>query len=182
MSKILYYSNYCNNCKNLLTILSKNNETSTIHFVCIDKRIVNNGKTYIILENTQHLLLPNTITCVPSLMLIKENYKVLTGDEIMEHFKFLLEEKKNVSTNFNGEPLAFTLGSGADNINSDNYSFLDQNSDELSAKGNGGMRQLYNYATINYVETIETPSDEYTPDKINETQYNDYKSQRENIN
>ena len=100
----------------------------------------------------------------------------------MEHFKFLLEEKKNVSTNFNGEPLAFTLGSGADNINSDNYSFLDQNSDELSAKGNGGMRQLYNYATINYVETIETPSDEYTPDKINETQYNDYKSQRENIN
>ena len=182
MSKILYYSNYCNNCKNLLTILSKSNETSTIHFVCIDKRIVNNGKTYVILENAQHLLLPNTITCVPSLMLIKENYKVLSGDEIMEHFKFLLQEKKNVSTNFNGEPMAFTLGTSADNINSDNYSFLDQDSDELSAKGNGGMRQLYNYATINHVEKIETPSDEYSPDKINETQYNEYQNERDKIN
>tara|TARA_X000000368_G_C23000376_1_gene698690 strand:+ start:42 stop:590 length:549 start_codon:yes stop_codon:yes gene_type:complete len=182
MSKILYYSNYCNNCKNLIAILSKTNATSSIHFVCIDKRIKDYNKTYVILENGQQLLLPNIITCVPSLMLIKENYKVLTGDEIMEHFKFLLEEKKNVSTNFNGEPLAFTLGSSADNINSDNYSFLDQDSDELSAKGNGGMRQLYNYATINHIETIETPSDEYTPDKINETQYNDYQSEREKIN
>ena len=36
------------------------------------------------------------------------------------------------------------------NIMSDNYSFLDQTSDDLSAKGDGGMRQLYNYATINY--------------------------------
>ena len=181
MSSILYYSNYCNNCKNLLAILSKTNATNNIHFVCIDKRIKNNNKIYVILENGQHLLLPETITCVPSLMLIKENYRILTGDEIMEHFKFILEEKKNVSTNFNGEPMAFSLGSSVDNINSDNYSFLDQNSDELSAKGNGGMRQLYNYATINHVESIETPSDEYIPDKINDTQYNEYKTEREQI-
>ena len=55
---------------------------------------------------------------------------------------------------------------GGFGVASDNYSFLDQSADELSAKGNGGMRQLYNYATIDLVDKIETPPDNYTPDKV----------------
>jgi hypothetical protein len=35
---------------------------------------------------------------------------------------------------------------------------LDQSSDELSAKGNGGLRQLYNYATIDFNESINCPA------------------------
>ena len=47
------------------------------------------------------------------------------------------EEKKNKATKGNGEPLAFsTLEMG--NTMSDNYSYWNMNSDELSAKGNGG--------------------------------------------
>jgi hypothetical protein len=57
------------------------------------------------------------------------------------------------------------MGSGF-GVASDNYSFLDQSPDELSAKGNGGMRQLYNYATIDLVDKIETPPDTYSPDKV----------------
>jgi len=36
------------------------------------------------------------------------------------------------------------------------------------AKGNGGMRQMYNYSTIDYSNTgkIETPPDNYAPDKV----------------
>ena len=33
-------------------------------------------------------------------------------------------------------------------------------SDALSAKGNGGMRQMHNYVSLNYADTISTPQDE----------------------
>jgi hypothetical protein len=45
------------------------------------------------------------------------------------------------------EPMAFSLGGG--NIVSDQYSFLDQEPEELEAKGNGGMRQMHNYVDLN---------------------------------
>ena len=38
MSCILYYSNYCDNCKNIIRIITKNNKTSDMHFISIDKR------------------------------------------------------------------------------------------------------------------------------------------------
>ena len=49
---------------------------------------------------------------------------------------------------------------------SDAFSFWDQSSDDLSAKGNGGMRQLYNYATVDSNMRIEAPKEDYMPDKI----------------
>jgi hypothetical protein len=47
------------------------------------------------------------------------------------------------------EPMAFSFGSGLGDIVSDQYSFLDQDSEELEAKGNGGMRQMHNYVDLN---------------------------------
>jgi hypothetical protein len=44
------------------------------------------------------------------------------------------------------EPMAFSLGGG--DIVSDQYSFLDQEPEELEAKGNGGMRQMHNYVDL----------------------------------
>ena len=39
--------------------------------------------------------------------------------------------------------------------------------DELSAKGKGGMRQLYNYVAANDdIKLINTPPDNYRPDKL----------------
>ena len=41
--------------------------------------------------------------------------------------------------------------------------------DELSAKGNGGMRQMYNYVSASHEPSvIPTPPDNYRPDKISE--------------
>ena len=51
MSKLLYYSNYCENSKKLLSIVVKSNIKNDIHFICVDKRVQRNNKTYIILEN-----------------------------------------------------------------------------------------------------------------------------------
>jgi hypothetical protein len=135
----------------------------------------------VILENNQELLLPNTINAVPALMLINNNYKVLFGNEILDHLKPVEENINQVATNFNGEPNAFSMNTGFTGVVSDNYSFLDQNSDELSAKGDGGLRQLYSYATINHNDKIETPPDDYMPDKVNESSLKNFESERNNI-
>ena len=55
----------------------------------------------------------------------------------------------NQATKFQGEPDAFGFDSlGSYGVSSDAFSFLDMNSDDLSAKGNGGLRQMYNYSSI----------------------------------
>lgn len=181
MSSVLYYSNFCENSKNLLTIISKSNIKKDIHFICIDKRIEKNNSIYIILENNQEIILPNTIKAVPSLLLINDNYKVLFGNEILDYLKPIEKNIIQKSNNLNQEPSAFAIGSGFSDVISDNFSFLDQNSDDLSAKGNGGMRQLYSYATINYDDKINTPPEDYVPDKVNEESYKNYENSRNNI-
>ena len=52
------------------------------------------------------------------------------------------------------------------------------NSDELSTKGHGGLRQLYRYSTIDSVDTITTPEEDYKPDKIGEVNIKDLENQR----
>ena len=56
MSSILYYSNYCNNCKTLLQTVSKSSKKKDTYFICIDKRIKKNNKTYVVLETGQEIL------------------------------------------------------------------------------------------------------------------------------
>jgi len=172
MSQILYYSNYCENCKKLLQQLSKSQVKNDMHFICIDKRVQKtNGAIYIILENTQEIILPPTVTKVPALLLLNKSHHVLFGDDIYNHLQPLEENVNNIATKYDGEPAAFSLNNGLSSIGvaSDNYSFLDQNSEALSAKGNGGMRQLYNYATINHQDNITTPPDTYESDTIGNT-------------
>ena len=59
MSSVLYYSNYCDKCKNIIRTLGNSEIKNEIHFVCIDKRFRDekNGATYVILENHLHLVL-----------------------------------------------------------------------------------------------------------------------------
>ena len=183
MSSILYYSNYCDHCRNLLSILTKSNLLEKIHFLCIDKRVVKNSKTYIVTENNEEILLPKTISSVPTLLLVKDNFRTILGTDIIEHFKPYIIENNIKNTCNKEEPTAFMIDSfnSNSNITSDNFSFLDQSSDDLSTKGSGGMRQMYNYADINFVEKIDTPNDEYVPDKINENAIKEREEQRKDL-
>ena len=88
------------------------------------------------------------------------------------------ENEKQISTNFNGEPNSFTFNNNSDII-SDNFSFLNQDSNEMSAKGDGGLRQIYNYCTLQNDDRIITPPDDYVPDKIDSADMEKFKSQRE---
>jgi hypothetical protein len=181
MSSVLYYSNFCENSKSILSSLAKSSVRNNLHFICIDKRIQKNNSIYIILENNQEILLPETIKAVPALLLINNNYKVLFGKDILNYLKPVEEAKTQKATNFNGEPSAFSINSPLSGIISDNYSYLDQDTDELSAKGTGGTRQMWNYAGIDFQETIDTPPDDFVPDKVNESNLKEYEDNRNKI-
>lgn len=150
MSCILYYSKYCEVSKKYLQMLSKTNSQNDIHFICIDKRVKEaNNKTFIILENGQKIILPENVTRVPALLLLNQGYKVLYGEQILEHLKPRQEVEVRKATQNNMEPMAFSFGGGFGDIVSDQYSFLDQAPEDLEAKGNGGMRQMHNYMDLN---------------------------------
>jgi hypothetical protein len=153
-----------------MQILSKSQVSKEIHFVCIDNRYKDkDGKMMIALENNQNIVLPPQVTKVPALLLLNQGHRVLFGKEISDHFQPREDDNNMMATSSNGEPLAFSLGSdniGGFGVMSDSYSFWDQGHEELSAKGQGGLRQMYNYASINFDGSIETPPDTYTPDKV----------------
>jgi hypothetical protein len=162
MSSILYYSNFCEKSKSLLQRLAKGKVKEGIHYMCIDKRTKGeNGAWYIVMEDGQQIILPPHVNRVPALLLLNQNHAVLYGDQITNHLKPLDAQHNNVATGFNGEPSPFSTGSefmGGFGVMSDNFSFLDQSSEDLSAKGSGGLRQLYNYATIDFNESINCPA------------------------
>ena len=163
MSAILYYSNFCNHSKSIIAHLSKYNLTSKdVHFLCIDKRVKEGGKTFIVLHDGKKIIMPETINRVPALLLINNGYEILYGDSITDYFKPKQEEQIKRATSNNLEPSSYSLGNSGFGIVSDNYSFLDMDTDELSAKGNGGIRQMHNYVDLQFNDKISTPDDDET--------------------
>lgn len=172
MSYILYYSKYCEVSKKYLQMLSKSDYQKEIHFICIDKRVKDaNNKTYIILENQQKIILPENVTKVPALLLLNQGYQVLYGEQILQQLKPRQQQEVRVATQNNMEPMAFSLGGGGGfgDIVSDKYSFLDQDSSELSAEGNGGMRQMHNYVDLNTAFSGQMSSVQSGGDDFNTT-------------
>ena len=78
MNNIIFYSNYCENSKKILTELTKTKLKEELYYICIDKRRKDqNGAVYIILENGQEIIMPPSVTAVPCLLLIKMVIKQL---------------------------------------------------------------------------------------------------------
>ena len=178
MSSILYYSNFCEPSKKLLQTVSKTQNSNNIHFVCIDRRINENGKLYIVLQNGQKLIMPENVTRVPALLLLNQNYRVIYGDEIYSHLKPQVAQEVKKATNNNMEPTNYqegfnnfgTFSGFGGSVVSDNYSFLDQSDGDLSVKGNGGLRQIHNYVTLSESMGIKMnlPNDDVEYNKIKE--------------
>jgi hypothetical protein len=168
---ILYYSNYCKHCQQLVQTLVKAGLTNRISFICIDKRETNpkTGQMYIVLENGSKVIMPPNIHSVPSLLLVNKNYRVLMGGEILQHYHSDIKELNNQAVKGNGEPMGFPLGmsSGGTNIISEQYTAYNMSPDELSAKGTGANRPLYNYVSANDdIQIIPTPPNTYKSDKL----------------
>jgi hypothetical protein len=168
---ILYYSNYCPHSQKVLQTLVKGNLSDKISFICIDKRQTDNknGQTYVHLENGGKVVLPPNVQSVPSLLLVKDNYRIICGDEILRFYHKDLKSQSDIATKQNGEPSSYQImkANGGTNVTSEQYTLYDMSPDELSAKGNGGNRQLHNYVPVsNNMNLIPTPDDTYKPDKV----------------
>jgi hypothetical protein len=172
MSCILYYSKYCEVSKKYLQLLSKSEFQKDIHFICIDKRVKDSsGKTFIILENGQQIILPENITKVPALLLLNQGYQVLYGEQILQHLKPRQQQEIKQATQNNMEPMAFSLGGGGgfSDVVSDQYSFLDQGEEDLKTTGNGGMRQMHNYVDLNTAFNGQVYNEGLSSDSCNTT-------------
>ena len=100
----------------------------------LDKRTKDEkGKTFILLENGQKIIMPENVNRVPALLLLNEGYQVLYGELILNHLKPQQQVAVRQATQNNLEPMAFSFGGGGGFVSSDQYSFLDMDSDALSA-------------------------------------------------
>lgn len=170
---VFYYSNYCAHSKKVIEFLAKGGFTDSLSCICIDKRKrnPNTNQTVIYLENGQQAIMPPNIQSVPALLLVNQKYKMVLGTDIIRHFEPMMKDKL-ASANFgNGEPLGYSIagsgGGGGCNVVSEQFTYYNMTPEELSAKGQGGRRQLYNYVPASQpVMTINTPEDKYRPDKV----------------
>lgn len=160
MKFILYYSNNCNNSKNVLYSLSRNYTSKDICYICIDKRVRNqDGTKSVVLDNGELVPLPPNVTHVPSLMLLNRGFNIIQGDgPILEELLPRGQNNVNSLSGFtNEEPIAFS--SSEMNGMSDNYSYLSLDAEQMSAQGNGGLAMMHGFAHINQVDFIDTPKE-----------------------
>ena len=166
---ILYYSNYCKHSKNVLAFLVKHDIVKSLNCICVDKRKVNphSGQVHIMMENGTSVLLPPNVHAVPALMLLKENYQVLLGNnKITDKFKSRVLESNDFATKGNGEPLSFSLGSR--DVVSEGFTMYGATPEELSAKGSG-RRNMHHYVSADgHTFKIQTPPETYKPNKISQ--------------
>ena len=172
---ILYYSNFCKHSQKILQFVTKGNLANQLNFICVDKRTRDprTNQLLIVLENGKTVMMPPNVQSVPALLQVKKNYQVILGDDIIGHLQPKVKTQTEKATSINGEPIGFPIinnfGSGGVNIVSEPYTMYNLSPDELSAKGRGGNRQMYNYVSATHDElSITTPPDTYQPDKIEE--------------
>lgn len=157
---VLYYSNYCNHCKELLTLIAKSTIKQHLYFICVDKRIKKGSQVFIVLESGKEIKLPEVVKTVPTLLLFSRGNMTLEGNKIYDYVRDY--EKK--TQKHNDEPNAFSLN--FDSFTSDSYSFIDTKPEEMNAKGNGGMMQMHNYVGVNDIGEIVTPPENYVSNRI----------------
>ena len=113
-------------------------------------------------------------------MLAPYSIQVIYGENIERQLNPVKTGREEILVN--KEPEAFNFGDiNNSGVMSDNYSFLDQSIEALSAKGNGGLRQLRNNVQLDYTDQIETPPDNYVPNKIGEVSMEKLQQSRDQI-
>lgn len=154
----LYYSNHCKHSQAVLQFLVKSNLAEKMNFLCIDQRKKDGPVVLIVLSNGKTVPMPPHVHSVPALVTGK-GYNAVYGEDILRHF-----QGSGVAAAAAVEPLGMPLVSPY----SEPFTFYNLTSEELSAKGAGGRRQLYNYVSANDagLSSIPTPAETYRPDKV----------------
>ena len=151
MKYILFYSNFCQHCKELLLFLAKDDVCKNeISYISIDKRVKIEDELFAKLETGKLVALPKEVVSVPSLLKLHHNNSMISGENVIKYFKsFVVKDK------YMDEPSSYENTSNY----SDSFSYIDTTPEELSAKGTGGTLIEHNYASLDQVDNIETPQD-----------------------
>ena len=162
---ILYYSNNCKHCQKLLAHLAKNGLIDKYNFLNIDRRTVDpyTQQIQIIVDRGTKVALPPNVVRVPTLVLVSKKHETIVGEDIYAHLEPTVARGQKMAVGENGEPSGYVLApsSGGVSIVSETYTMYDASPEELLAKGNGTMRQMYNYAPANNeLDMIPTPNEE----------------------
>ena len=145
---LLFYSNYCNICKSLLTEFQKTPVQKSIKFICIDP------------ENIRKKL-PPYVKSVPTLVTTKQ---LVIGTDISRWLKQTATSNiKNVNKSRDSNTTVKQTGDDIGgyqpcemNSNySDNYSFIDI---DASAKGTGGTTITHNFHMLDYDSQVNNGS------------------------
>jgi hypothetical protein len=168
---ILYYSNYCIHSKKVLQYLAKEGLTNQFNCICIDHRVRDpkTSQIYIVLENGKQIMMPPNVHSVPAMLLVKQNFRVILGEEIIQYLQPKVKQNNAIATQHQGEPLGFVLNQSNNGMSivSEQYTYYNMTPEELSAKGKGANRQMYNYVSAaDETYSIPTPPDNYRPDKV----------------
>lgn len=186
---VLYYSNYCNHSQKIIKFLSKGGLLNNLNAFCVDKRMRDpkTNQILIVLEDGKKAFLPPNVQSVPALLLTNENYKLILGDDIIHHFEPAIKEKLASADFGTGEPIGYGMNqfSGAmmkSNVVSEQFTYYNLSPEELSAKGASGRRQMHNYVAAKQDNLfIDTPPDEYKPNKLDENVTIDKLQQQRNM-
>lgn len=146
---LLFYSNFCNHCKQVVGEINNSPIRNSVKYVCIDSQSIRSK-------------LPRYITSVPSLV-VGETNQIFVGNQISGWLKMLPitkrttvrtptqaatvkhvpQQQAQTKTQEPAEPGAWHCNEM--NNFSDGYSFLGI---DTSAEGNGGMSMVHNFETL----------------------------------
>ena len=102
----------------------------------------------------------------------------MVGEDVFNFLRPQLNQEKEVATQNNMEPLAYSTYEMGTTL-SDNYSYLDQTNEEMLAKGDGGVRQMHSFVRLNHNDKINTPPEDYEPDKVGQVDLGKIQAKRE---
>ena len=173
----LYFSEYCKHSQAILEQLNRLGLQDRFRYISVDKRIVKNNITYILLPNGQQFPLPPMINRVP-ILLLKPSNEILSGNHILEFIKPQARNIQEQKTMIYNEPNPFAFSSdclGVSGVMSDSFSFVESNNNHEEMRldgGTAGMRQMYNYVTADggNMNSIQSPQNLET-DKRKKSQY-----------
>lgn len=160
---LVFFSHYCKHSTSVLNQLNTKQLMDKVNLICIDNRYIKDNVTYVVVEENNHMALPPMIQSVPT-MCILPNHEVLKGNQIMHYFQPISNNISEEREKINLEPNPFDFKgqtTGGCGVSSDNFSFWDSTHDELSASGNGGTKQMYDYVSVDQQdEQIYTPQED----------------------
>lgn len=140
---LLFYSNYCNYCKSLLSLLIKKNVRDQFLLICVDKK---------------ELSIPNFVDRVPLILTSKKEIYI---DDALQRY---IDKKTQETIEADVMPFMFSGG-----INSSQYTYItsDGSSYDESVNFKGDMIQANNFVLLGTDNLIPTPVDKEAESKTN---------------